>query len=336
MQPSRTFRFPEIAMSVGWRKLLPLLLSSRAVRALARPHLVLDALLGLARAGVIEATPHGLAITNARVDDRGAAALRYLSQVGVLHHGRRGYRVARRWQPGLAAAFYAASAYADVAYGYATGNAPATTEERDELHDAVASGMLASPVALAAAEKLLPQHVLERFDTFVDLGCGSGEFLLWLAARAPDARLVGVDHDLRAVQSRDGLRGRAQLVEADVRDAATIAAAVQGAHRVLVSGMFVFHEIADTDVVDLWQYIFRSFPDPTILVTELVPRPAWTRHFDRHLPIAEVELVHALTGQEVRPIQEWEALAGKADGTVLESLRQPMTGYYAALLRPTP
>jgi len=335
MQQSRTFRFPEIAMSVGWRKLVPLLSSSRAVRALARPHLVLDALLGLARAGVIEATPHGLAVTSSAVDDRAAAALRYLSQVGVLHHGRRGYRIARRWQPGLAAAFYAASAYADVAFGYATGNAPATTEERDELHDAVASGMLASPVALAAAAKLLPPPVLERFDTFVDLGCGSGEFLLWLAARAPNARLVGVDHDLRAVKSRDGLR-RAHLVEADVRDAATIAAAVEGARRVLVSGMFVFHEIADADVVTLWQYILRSFPEPTILVTELVPRPAWTRHFDRHLPIAEVELVHALTGQEVRPIHEWEALAGKADGTIVESLRQPMTGYYAALLRPTP
>lgn len=336
MQPSRTFRFPEIAMSVGWRKLLPLLLSSRAVRALARPHLVLDVLLGLARAGVIEATPTGLRITSSHVDDRAEAALRYLSQVGVLHRGRHGYRVSRRWQPGLAAAFYAASAYADVAYGYATGNAPATTEERDELHDAVASGMLASPVALATAEKLLPRDALERFDTFVDLGCGSGEFLLWLAARVPDARLVGVDHDLRAVQAREGLRGRVRLVEADVRDAATIAGALQGAQRVLVSGMFVFHEIADTDVVDLWQYILRSFPDPTILVTELVPRPAWTRHFDRHLPIAEVELVHALTGQEVRPVQEWEALAGKAGGTVIESLVQPMTGYYAALLRPTP
>lgn len=335
MQQSRTFRFPEIAMSVGWRKLVPLLSSSRAVRALARPHLVLDALLGLARAGVIEATPHGLAVTSSVVDERAAAALRYLAQVGVLHHGRTGYRIARRWQPGLAAAFYAASAYADVAFGYATGHAPATTEERDELHDAVASGMLASPVALAAAAKLLPPHVLQRFDTFVDLGCGSGEFLLWLAARAPNARLVGVDHDLRAVKSRDGLRG-AHLVEADVRDAATIAAAVQGARRVLVSGMFVFHEIADADVVTLWQNILRTFPEPTILVTELVPRAAWTRHFDRHLPIAEVELVHALTGQEVRPIHEWEALAGKADGTIVESLRQPMTGYYAALLRPAP
>ena len=43
-----------------------------------------------------------------------------------------------------------------------------------------------------------------------------------------------------------------------------------------------------------------------------------------------------MTGQEVRPIHEWEALAGKADGTIVESLRQPMTGYYAALLRPAP
>ncbi len=336
MQTTRTFRFPEIAAGLGWRKLVPLLMSSRAVRQLARPHLVLDALLGLERAGVIEATPTGLRVMNARVDDRSAAVLQYLSQVGILRNGRRGYRVARRWEPGLAAAFYAASAYADVAYGYAMGKAPATTEERDELYDAVASGMLASPVALAAADKLLPQVALVGFDTFVDLGCGAGEFLLWLAARVPNARLIGVDHDVRAARAREGLRGNVQLVEADVRDAATIAATVQGARRVLVSGMFVFHEIGDSDVVDLWQHILRSFPDPTILVTELVPRPAWTRHFDRHFPLAEVELVHALTGQEVRPVHEWEALAGKSGATVVDSLMQPMTGYYAALLRPTP
>ena len=334
MQPSRTLRFPEIAASVGWRKLRPLLLSSRAVRALARPHLVLDVLLGLARVGVIEATPTGLRVTSSPVDERSAAVLHYLCQVGVLRNGRRGYRIARRWQPGLAAAFYAASAYADVAIGYATGNPPATTEDRDELHDAVASGMLASPIALIAAEKLVPQDALERFDTFVDLGCGAGEFLLYLAARVPNARLIGLDHDLRAVRAREGLQGKVQLIEGDVRDPAAVAAAVQGARRVLVSGMFVFHEIGDTDVVDLWQYILRSFPDPTILVTELVPRPAWTQHFDKHFPIAEVELVHALTGQEVRPVHEWEALAQKAGATVVDSLLQPMTGYYAALLRP--
>ena len=218
------------------------------------------------------------------------------------------------------------------AYGFRHGNPPATTAERDELHDAVASGLLASPVALAIAAKLLPQPVIDGFDTFVDLGCGAGDFLLYLAARAPNARLVGVDHDLRAAKARPGL-ARVQLIESDVRDADTIAAALHGARRVLVSGMFVFHELDDADVVELWQQILHTFPDPTILVTELVPRPAWTRHLDRHFPIAEVELVHAWTGQEVRPVHEWEALAQKAGSDVVESLLQPMTGYYAALLR---
>src|SRR5690606_23924418 len=50
----------------------------------------------------------------------------------------------------------------------------------------------------------------------VDLGCGPGTLTLELAARWPDARVVGVDSSAEMIKAAPG--GRAEFVLADLRD----------------------------------------------------------------------------------------------------------------------
>ncbi|MEX2252952.1 MAG: methyltransferase domain-containing protein, partial [Thermoleophilaceae bacterium] len=87
----------------------------------------------------------------------------------------------------------------------------------------------------------------------LDLGCGSGQYLAFLAKRRPDLTIVGLDLSKpmletgREMLEREGLQDRVSLVECDITavDDELASRALD-----LVSTVFTLHQLPDEDVLD--------------------------------------------------------------------------------------
>ncbi len=83
----------------------------------------------------------------------------------------------------------------------------------------------------------------------IDLGCGTGRFLAYLAARRPDLRITGVDFAPEMVRvgqnhlARAGLEGRVRLIHGDMRECRKLAPGRAD----LVSSIFSLHHLAARD-----------------------------------------------------------------------------------------
>ncbi len=83
----------------------------------------------------------------------------------------------------------------------------------------------------------------------VDLGCGTGRFLAYLAARRPDLRITGLDFAPEMVRlgqrhlARAGLEDRVRLIHGDMREFRKVAPARAD----LISSIFSLHHLATRD-----------------------------------------------------------------------------------------
>ncbi|HEY3909225.1 MAG TPA: class I SAM-dependent methyltransferase [Stellaceae bacterium] len=83
----------------------------------------------------------------------------------------------------------------------------------------------------------------------VDLGCGTGRFLAYLAARRPDLCITGLDFAPEMVRvgqnhiARAGLEGRVRLIHGDMREFRKLTAGRAD----LVSSIFSLHHLATRD-----------------------------------------------------------------------------------------
>jgi SAM-dependent methyltransferase len=192
---------------------------------------------------------------------------------------------------------------------------------RSDRYDAIASATLTSKFSYGFARSLIQRSGV---DSLLDIGCGTGQFLSYLAEHGFTGKLYGMDHAEEAIaagkaeqRERDNLRlfvGDALRLKdsAERNDVRSVA---------LVSFMFVMHEFDDTLVKGILAGITGAFPQAGILLIELIDRTSDELRRTRETTVfPELKLVHRLSNQVLRTSEQWVSLlAGSGYGVAAQS-----------------
>ena len=194
-------------------------------------------------------------------------------------------------------------------------------------------------VAKATAEvsQFIPIPVVKdiikknNFNTVLDLGCGSAEFLLQLCENTK-LNGYGIDISEEAVSFAQDLineksLGRRVVVKIgdifDIKELKNISDNID-----VITCMFVLHEflpLGKDKVEDLLKKIKQSFPNKHLIVCEL---SKFQPDFLRKNPtsIAEHHLFHALSGQGLMTPGEWRNIFRDAGLQLVEEKRYDFAG----------
>jgi SAM-dependent methyltransferase len=132
---------------------------------------------------------------------------------------------------------------------------PEPTSEMDDVESVRAFHEQGSPsgplLPVYHFNALATSRLVARGGTLVDLGCGSGQYLAYLAQRRPDIRILGLDLSPvmlglgRELLAEKGLSGRVELREGDM----TCFASTVTEHVDAVSSVFSLHHLPEYDAL---------------------------------------------------------------------------------------
>lgn len=183
--------------------------------------------------------------------------------------------------------------------------------------------------ASADTEKWLPfpivKNIIEkyRFKKILDLGCGSGEFLIYLC-KDSSLTCYGIDISKEAIMygkqllNEKGMDGRIILSVCDIFEVEEIARNWGNAD--VITCMFVLHEFlyrGNEKVIELLTKLKRYFEGKHLIICELCKKSA---ELLRRKPtaIAEHHLFHALSNQRIITASEWKNIFRRADYKLIE------------------
>ncbi|HUJ74128.1 MAG TPA: class I SAM-dependent methyltransferase, partial [bacterium] len=203
---------------------------------------------------------------------------------------------------------------------------------RSDKYDAVASATLTSKFSYGFARGLILRSGAR---SVLDIGCGTGQFLGYLAENGFSGRLYGMDQAEEAIQVGKAEQQAHANVQLFSGDALRLRESARG-HGVdvveLVSFMFVMHEFDDTLVRGVVAGVADAFPSARLLLTELLNRTSDELRRSRETTVfPELKLVHRLSNQVLRDRDEWVTLLASCGYRLLEE-NQNNTANHVGLL----
>lgn len=153
----------------------------------------------------------------------------------------------------------------------------------------------------------------------LDLCCGDATFLIDLCARNPRLRAHGIDISTEAIASgkqhvaRKGLAGRIDLVAADAFRVDTVARQFVGVDA--VTCIYALHEFLTADqarILDLLCRFKSTFPGVPLVICEVM-RHSPEELRERPGGVAEIQLWHELSNQQLMSREQWKALFRRAN-----------------------
>ena len=326
----------------GPRGLRRLRINAGSLKKYVRPYAVIDCLVALEQEGLLAPLRAAGIDTSARagVDRRVLeTVLEYLFENDLVarRDGTR-YEVAdpRRFDATLEA-MYACLAYR--APGHAMGDLLGgrlrygRDVARSDKYDAIASATLTSKFSYGFARSLI---LKSGADSVLDVGCGTGQFLAYLADSGFPGQLYGMDladDAIAAGRAEQAPRPSVQLFVGDARRLRD-AASRHGVRSVaLVSFMFVMHEFDDEMVGAVTAGIAEAFPQARLLLTELIDRSSDELRRTRETTVfPELKLVHRLSNQVLRSRTEWVTLLSRFGYEVAAESRNDTANHLGLLL----
>ena len=305
-----------IAGLAGLRRLQA---NAASLKKYVRPYAVMDCLAALEQVGLLARLCAGEVV---EIDaqpglDRAVleTVLEYLFENDLLRRagsGRYAVRDPRRFEATLDA-LYACLAYREPGHfmGRLLGGQSRYGSDvaRSDRYDAIASATLTSKFSYGFARSLIQRC---GADSLLDIGCGTGQFLSYLAENGFTGMLYGMDHAEDAIAEGKASRYQRDNVRLFVGDALRLKESAQrsGVRSVaVVSFMFVMHEFDDNMVKAILAGIADAFPKARVLLIELVDRTSDELRRTRETTVfPELKLVHRLSNQILRTSEQWTAL----------------------------
>ncbi len=297
------------------RGLVRLITHSRGLRELGGSYSVISSLIALEKCGLVDQLLSADGLDPTRHSDLDQPTLlticEYLARRHVL-----ATPVGGVFRPARPKAFHALRqvVYACLAYHEPVQRLDALLQgrvrygcevSRNEYYDALASATLTSQFSFGFAAEVLRKVRCERL---LDLGCGTGAFLHYLAANRFEARLLGLDHSEETIRSAGRPGVHPPQVELFAGDILRLQASPLDLASVGVfSFMFVLHEFPDARVHEILTSIRSRCPKARILLTELLSSPGYSIK-QRYTALPELEFVHKLSNQILRTAEQWLAL----------------------------
>ncbi len=198
---------------------------------------------------------------------------------------------------------------------------------RSGRHTAVGSEQLAcvrvAPAVLKVLRERGRRHVL-------DLGCGSGGFLIQLARLDPDIRGVGIDisadaiEEARANARRSGVDARLSFSRAEVGAGPLPIDPAQRDRIDAVTAMYVLHEFGRggrAGIVRVLREIASALPARLLAFTECLPADAAALAKEPPTTFSQLDylLIHPLSRQGLPlPAAEWTSMLEEAGVQLLD------------------
>jgi len=313
-----------------------------ALKKYVRPYAVIDCLVALEEAGVMERlrSPAGVDCASERGMDCGIlqTVLEYLFENDLLRRlgsGRFVVRDPRQFEATLDA-MYACLAYRDP--GHAIGQLMSGRVRygrdiaRSDKYDAVASATLTSKFSYGFARNLI---LRSGAASLLDVGCGTGQFLGYLSESGFGGRLYGMDQAEEAIEVGKAEQQGHANVQLFAGDALKLRESAErhGVRSVdLVSFMFVMHEFDDGLVRGVLAGVADAFPSARLLLTELLNRTSDELRRSRETTVfPELKLVHRLSNQVLRNRDEWVTLLAGCGYNLMEETRNDTANHVGLL-----
>ncbi|NOK38483.1 methyltransferase domain-containing protein [Corallococcus exercitus] len=262
------------------------------------------------------ATAHGFDAT------RLAAFLKYLRNEGILRQDADLFRLTakgrelhafRGWYTMFIGGY--AGTFMQLGEALKTGAAPAT---RDGRKVGIGANEISTTDTIPLASAMARRH-LGTVRHVLDLGCGSGQYLVELCKAFPEARGWGVEPSRGGCDAaadnlrRHGLQDRVQLTCAPAQEFVKTPVSSFPADFGVVA--FVLQEIlgqgGDAAVEQFLRDTFERFPDLHLLALEVDYRlddPALMHHGLGLAFYNPYYLLHPFTAQRLEPLAFWESL----------------------------
>lgn len=313
-----------------------------SLKKYVRPYAVMDCLAALEQVGLLAKLCSGEAVD---IDghpevDRAVleTVLEYLFENDLLRRtgsGRYAVRDPRRFEVTLDA-LYACLAYREPGHDMGqllSGQARYGRDvSRSDKYDAIASATLTSKFSYGFAQSLIQRS---GADSLLDIGCGTGQFLSYLAERGFTGRLYGMDQAEDAIAAGKAAQRQRDNVQLFVGDALRLKESARqiGVQSVaLVSFMFVLHEFDDHLVKAVLAGIADAFPQAGLLLIELVDRTSDELRRTRETTVfPELKLVHRLSNQVLRTSRQWVSLLDGSGYRVAAQSRNDLANHVGFL-----
>ncbi len=322
-----------------------------ALKRYVRPYAVIDCLVALEEAGLVEplCSSNGIDAAGQPGVDRRIleTVLEYLYENDLLcrvggptNPVRYTVRDPRRFGATLEA-MYACLAYR--APGHAIGGLLrgglryGRDVARSDKYDAIASATLTSKFSYGFARSLV---LRSGTDSLLDIGCGTGQFLGYLAQSGFPGRLYGLDQAEEAIAVGTAEQRQNANVQLFVGDALRLkdSARRNGVQSVgVVSFMFVLHEFDDDLAKGVLAGVAEAFPGARLLLTELINRTSDELRRTRETTVfPELKLVHRLSNQVLRTRDEWVTLLAGSGYHLDTETRNDTANHVGLLFTPRP
>lgn len=191
---------------------------------------------------------------------------------------------------------------------------------RNDQYDAIASASLTSIFSYGFSWNLLKQVECR---SLLDVGCGTGEYLVFLETNSAMDDLCGLDLSEDAINQGKEMDFESERVHLFVGDLCKLRNGVppMGRRSIdIVSFMFVLHEFQDAEVEFIVKSVRDVYPESRILLTELIYLSSDETRGVRRSALPELKFVHEISNQILRTPSQWKTLFAKV-------------GYHASMVK---
>jgi SAM-dependent methyltransferase len=198
------------------------------------------------------------------------------------------------------------------------------------------SAELAELLPFPYAKDMLKRHHLFKI---VDMGCGSGDFLINFCIENKEFSGVGIDISPEVISFAERLassreiNGRVSFQIGDIKAIEKFKELIEEGD--VLSFMFVLHEFLtreDNEVVRMLTHMKNVYPTKHILITEVYRRGV-QELISRPVTVAEHHLFHKLSKQGLATLNEWKSIFNKAGLVIVEERRFDRAAQAYFLLR---
>jgi SAM-dependent methyltransferase len=314
---------------------------SRRLKTYTRGFALMHALIALEKCGLVNVllTDEGLdPSSHEELDTRVLSTIcEYMHDVGVLTRSSSGVYTAHRKDEfaSMVEAMYASYAYhepiQDMHRLLTKEHRYGQEVVRNDKYDAIASAALTSLFSYRFSHSVLKRHGARGL---LDVGCGTGEYLLFLSRNNFAGALYGIDISEEAIAegtARGVESAGVTLLAGDVFDLKSVAQSVGSGQIDVISFMFVLHEFETSEIRDILIDIRHTYPAARILLTELIRQAADGRRHRRNTALPELTFVHGLSRQILRTPAEWEELLSASGFSLVTRSTNDLTNHVCML-----
>lgn len=192
--------------------------------------------------------------------------------------------------------------------------------------------------ASAETERWIPFPVIEKlirtekYNSILDLGCGSAEFLIRLCKRIPNIKAFGIDISESSIAyakkrlKEERLEKSIKLEVSDIFEVNKLSKEMKEVD--VITSFFVLHELVAEGrekVIRLLKTLKENFVNSSLVICELY-RKAPTELKRKPSMIAEHHLFHALSNQKILSVKEWKNIIKKTDYKIKNEIKFNVAG----------